>query len=490
MKKLKQLKKQFSEWNPSTYVCILMLTIPFMVYMFSTFRLDNDFSFIINTGRYILKNGFITVEPFTIHNGFFFIPQQWLSAVIFYLIYSKLGIVGIIVFEMLVNSLIIFLLYKIAFLITNDKIKSILITISINIIFHVTGTITTRPQIFDILLLLLQILILESYIYKKKYKCLYFLPIISIIFINLHASIWPMMFVFLLPYYGEYVIKKIKKEETFKIKHLVITTILTGLCGLINPYHIHSVTYLFNSFGIKEINNYITEMIPITINYFKLYMLIFLGFILIYKNKGKNQIRYILFFLGTTYLMLSHLKGSIFFLIGFFLILCQSFKNKNKKKIKYSTNLKEKLIYIGLFIMMASIICLNIHYEENKSLVPILNYLNKNADKNIKLYTEYDDGGHFEYQGYKCYIDPRAEVFLKSNNKKEDIFKEYYNMKMGLIDTYKFLKKYNFDYLVVNDSNRFLFKELKSNSNYKQVVKTTSTYFKEKETYYLYKRIK
>lgn len=490
MKKIKKIKEQILNWNPSTYVCILMLTIPFMVYMFSTYKLDNDFSFIANVGRYILKNGFITTEPFTIHSGFFFIPQQWLSAVIFYLIYSKFGIVGMITLTIIVNSVIILLLYKIAILITKDKMKSIIITIFVDILFNVIGIITTRPQVFDIILLLLQVLIIELYIDKKNYKYLYLLPLISIAFINLHASIWPMMFVFLLPYYGEYVLKKLKKEETFHIKHLVINTILIGLCGLINPYHIHSVTYLFNSFGVEEINNFITEMKPINIYLIKLFILIFVGLVLIYKNKGKNKERYILFFLGTTYLMLSHLKGSLFFLIGFFLILCQSLKGKQKKKVKYSPNLKEKIIYIGLFIIMASIICLNIHYEENKSLVPILNYLNKNANKNIKLYTEYDDGGYFEYHGYKCYIDSRAEVFLKSNNKKKDIYPEYYKMKTGLIDTQEFLNKYNFDYLEVNKNSRFLLKELKNNSNYKQVVKTSSTYFKEKETYYLYKRIK
>ena len=57
-----------------------------------------------------------------------------------------------------------------------------------------------------------------------------------------------------------------------------------------------------------------------------------------------------------------------------------------------------------------------------------------------------------EYMGYKCYIDPRAEVFYKSNNKKEDILVEYVNLGT-LVNPKNFLEKYNFDYLLVSKSD-------------------------------------
>ena len=38
-------------------------------------------------------------------------------------------------------------------------------------------------------------------------------------------------------------------------------------------------------------------------------------------------------------------------------------------------------------------------------------------ESNIKVYTNYNDGGFAEFYGLKCYIDPRAEVFKKSVGK-------------------------------------------------------------------------
>lgn len=90
--------------------------------------------------------------------------------------------------------------------------------------------------------------------------------------------------------------------------------------------------------------------------------------------------------------------------------------------------------------------------EENSKhyLFDVANYLDKNTTKDIKLYTKYDDGAYLEYRGYKCYIDPRAEFFLKANNKKEDIFLEYYNLQIGKYNYKDFLEKYEFDYLIVS----------------------------------------
>ena len=54
-----------------------------------------------------------------------------------------------------------------------------------------------------------------------------------------------------------------------------------------------------------------------------------------------------------------------------------------------------------------------------------------------------------EYRGYKPYLDPRGEVFLKKNNKKEDILYEWDDFNSGRIKVEEFLDKYHFDYLLV-----------------------------------------
>ena len=66
------------------------------------------------------------------------------------------------------------------------------------------------------------------------------------------------------------------------------------------------------------------------------------------------------------------------------------------------------------------------------------------------LYTGYNDGGYLQFLGYKTYLDPRAEVFLKANNKKSDIFIEYYNLQNNELNGYDFLNKYKFDVLILD----------------------------------------
>ena len=72
----------------------------------------------------------------------------------------------------------------------------------------------------------------------------------------------------------------------------------------------------------------------------------------------------------------------------------------------------------------------------------------------FKVYGDYDEGGYVEYRGYKSYVDPRMEVFLKANNGKEDIFSEFYSLQHGDLDKAEFLKKYDFDFLVIREYDK------------------------------------
>ena len=71
----------------------------------------------------------------------------------------------------------------------------------------------------------------------------------------------------------------------------------------------------------------------------------------------------------------------------------------------------------------------------------------------IKVYADYNDGGYVEYMGIKSYIDPRAEVFLKKNNKQKDIFVEYYNVQKYKLPCDVFLNTYDFDLLILDEQD-------------------------------------
>ena len=466
--------------------------IIFALYSFQGFKLNNDFWFLIKTGETILKEGFINIETFTIHSGLTFIPQQWLTDIIFYFIYSNLGIRGMYFLVLSCGFIIAFLLFKMCLLVANDRKKAVFNTI-ISIIFLLlwSDVLTTRPQLFDAISFTLELFLLESFIKKNKTKYLYFIPVISVLLINYHASMWIMLFVLMIPYYVEYIILKCKnKPVNYSIKPLLISTIISLLIGFINPYGIDAIKYLINSYGISKINNLVLEMHAVEITDVGgrvVFMIIFLLLYSFYYNKNENRIRYFLLCIGLSYLALSHYKGIIFLGIVIPLILGYNFRNR-ERKLDIKLRMKDKIIYTICMIVLLELVIIQVPLKDGVKIKEFADYLDQNASHDIKLYTNYDDGSYMEYRGYKCYIDPRAEVFLKANNHVEDIFDEYYDLEIGVLDPKEFLNKYMFDYLLVSSDSYMLFNELKNNSEYVEVF-SKKLNDSDNITKYLYKRV-
>ena len=489
MKKIKHFFKEYLKWKPSTIVIIIFLFIPFIPILMDIFKLDNDFWFLINTGKYIINSGIPHIEPFTIHSNFSFVAQQWLTDIIFYLIYNKFNIYGMYIFILISNIIVIFLLYKLSLLINKGNKKIAILTTIIIDVFYARLFLSTRPQVFDIILLLLELYLLELFIKRNNKKYLIGLPIISLLMINLHASVWPMIFVFLLPYYVGRINLKFTTKENYKLKPLIIVTIIMFLFGFINPYGIDAMTYLFNSYGIDKIDESINEMAPLTIkNGITTYILILFIIItcIINKNK-KNNLRYTLLLLGTTLLSLQHLKGELFFLISSVIIVNNNLKDifpEENKNSSTEINKKIKILLLTILCIITLISFKNKKYikEADNYYYEISEILKENKAESSVIYTGYNAGAYIEYQGFKCYIDPRAEVFLKSNNKKEDIFVEYYEFQNGKINIKKFIDKYKFDYIIIDNYEHILHTYIDEIEEYTQI-------YNKNDELKLYKRI-
>ena len=84
---------------------------------------------------------------------------------------------------------------------------------------------------------------------------------------------------------------------------------------------------------------------------------------------------------------------------------------------------------------------------------------------NVRLWTNYNEGAYAEFMGIRCFIDPRAEVFLSSNNKQRDVFYEYASLEKGSTDYRTFLSWYDFNYILVSD-NDIMYTYLPSDDKY------------------------
>lgn len=466
------------------YFIWFLFLIPVIYILTRTVIVDNDIWFILNSGRYVLNKGIPVIEPFTIHHNLSFVMQQWLSAVIYYIIWSKLTKYGLFIFINMIGIIFMFLYYKLLNIVSQNKKLNIIFTCIVFILIR--NFITTRPQIFTFIILILELICLEKYIKEQKSEYLYYLPILSFFEINLHSSMWFMQFAFLLPYLINGIFIHFMKKcdgKRYRIKPIIYTMIVMFIVGFINPYGYKAITYIFNSYGIYQINNYVGEMKRIDYDY-KCFKIIFLMicFLIIILNYKKNKIdlRYLLLLFGTLLLAYMNYKGIVYFYLIYFIVLInllKGFKFNFKFRINQTLCKFLKSVFIGVKIALPIMLIITLCYAICVSLINLKydNYLKDTADfiikdaadiNKVKLYVGYNDGGYMEYRGIKSYIDPRAEVFLKKNNKKEDIFIELYNLDND--DNFnfeEFLNKYDFNYLLVDNGEKFD-KYLKNNENY------------------------
>ena len=191
-------------------------------------------------------------------------------------------------------------------------------------------------------------------------------------------------------------------------------------------------------------------------------------------------------FFGFLALGLNSVKGMSQFILVMFLPLTVIYQNANiSPKPYYVKSQKYWRPFIALLCAFAFSLTIiikvpNVSNQPSDALVSAVNAIEatipQNIDKkSLKIYTPQfaEIGGYAEYRGFRCYIDSRAEVFLKANNHKEDILQEwvdYYNKRTTV---QQFLDKYKFDYLIIYSDNDPLFNS--SDNSYKLLFEDTTS---------------
>lgn len=475
---LKRIVRFLKEYRPPKFFFFFCLLLPLLLCFKVNMKLDNDSWFLIRSGRYVLEQGIPYIEPFTMHQNFDFVMQQWLGSTIFALIYNHFGALGVAVFVTLLEALFLFLFYRLCKLVSNQNSSlSMILTFVIGILMS-NGFFVARPQIFSFIIYVLLFYCLESYIRKKKIRYLFALPVLSFLEINLHGSIWWMLICFMIPYLIDSFSFSLFgfHTEGYRKKPLFLAFFSMIFVAFLNPYGTSMLTYLFIAYTCPYLHNMIVEMNPPTVKTVSgilTYATILIVLLLYFQNKKKPiKMRYFLLLIGTVLLALTARRSFSFFLIASLFPLADYFKEKGKIKFA-SFPKKGKIISIATLsvVFLFSFFVVSRQLEKTHSLDGAVNYLNQNTQKDdIVLYTHFDDGSYLEFQGYHPYIDPRAEVFLKEMNHQYDVLGEFYRLQY--IDQEEeikdFLNHYSFTHILVQEKD-VLWDYLEKDSSYQLV---------------------
>lgn len=454
--------------------------------------LDNDVWFLLNSGRYVMEYGIPHIEPFSIHENMEFVMQQWLTDVIFWNVYNNFGENGLFIIVMICYAVIIFLMYKLTMKISEGNFfVSFILTFLSSILIY--SYMVTRPTIFTLVLVMIELNVLERYVIDENYKVLYVLPFLSLLMINLHAALWIILFILMIPYIINSFKLKIGfiNNEGYPKTYLFMTVVVMLIVALINPYGIDAMTYLIRSTGNPNMMN-IVEIQPPYINSFSgalifMYIFIIVLIYLFFRN-GKTTVRYFLLTLGTTYMVLSSIRNITYFAI------CSLFPISYYIKdfvLKSKINNHKSNIYIRviLIIILAVITSTGVYtnnmkyntYSNYFELNETIDFIYENEDiEDITLYTGFNEGSLVQFRGIPTYIDPRAEVYFKKHNKKDEIFDEYFELRFGKSYYKDILDKYNFTHLLV-EKGKMLEIYLNRDVDYKMIY--------ENQKYILFKKV-
>ena len=441
----------------------LLLCLPcFLVQI----KLDNDIWFLLNSGRYVLQHGIPFAEPFTMHHQLSFVMQQWLSDVIYWGIYTKLGAAGLIATVFLLFGGILFLLYRLTlYLSSGNRVPAVLTAFFAGLLL--SPYMVTRPMLFTLLIFAQELYLLERFIGDKHAAFLLPLPVLSALLINLHAAMWPIQFVLLLPY----AIDSFRfrcwniEGQGYSKRALFPAIALMAAAGFANPYGIRAMTYLFRSYGYAEINQ-VNEMKPANINtaigvfIFGAFLLVGAAYLL--RRGCKTRLRYVLLTLGTAVLALSSVRSfPLFAICGVFPLaywLSDLQLPQPKKTITKGTRALRAALGVLVLLGVVALVRLEVgnsteHAMEPASAGAVRYLLKQGAPDDMVLYTGYNDGGYAEFMGFHPYLDPRAEVFVEQNNQQSDIMSEYFQLQSGKLFYKEVLNRYGFTYLLVPESD-------------------------------------
>lgn len=478
-KAAKQIVEKYEE-NPFLNYGLLALFFVFLVF-FTTFKItgDDDVFWHLATGRFILQTGHV---PSTDIFGFMtqgqvWMPFEWGWDVLTYSIYSFSGYVGISILRTILLVATFYLFYH---LLNKFKVSNTFSVFSLLVLaFGVIDRVTPRPHLISYLFFALLLLIICQYRYfnRGNKKVLYFVPVIFLIWANMHMGIIAGGFLMAIFFTAELIstfypvnnatVKPLTKNE---LLHLFIVLVVSALMMLVNPNFFQTYVYAYDHTKMKMLETVNEWMSPFSSRYqdslvsYIYKILLFVGVLNVFCSiKKKDWFPALLYIAFAIYSVRAMRFTVDFVLITFVFTVISVYYYLSMLK---SDSVKEFLfnkpalkIVVALFIMFLTFnIPSNKLYLEyltyyrvtgfgiNSDFIPtaMFDFMKKNDVPNIgdKVFNHFGTGGFFvwNFEGKQNFIDSR--------NLNDDIFNKYQQILGKRQGFEQKLDEYGIDYVI------------------------------------------
>lgn len=452
--------EEVKNWILKNKYHFLIISVFVFVLTFAP-SLDSDSFWHLKTGEWILKNGIPQKDMFSYWDSRF-IAHGWLFDIGAYKLYDLFGYQSLAIFRALILTIVLYLSLKMA---EKRGMNNAFVALS-SLIFvsFAAKMFIIRPQILSVLFICLEIYILENY---KKH---WILPILSLMFINVHGGL---LFVFCLIYlvylFADIWDRNIDKKT---ICHRLLIFVAIVLTAFITPYGIDCAMYGSKMPGY--VRDVITEFFPIINSEKDIFLLFFMFLPIACMAYVKDvKIKDILMFSMGFLMSILWVRMIIFFILIYIIYGCPyiykvliEVKDKfNVKNVSTSNNILKvcqimyNLFFYGLatffFIsalnsMISTTLDDDIRSESLKKYAPveIVNYLNDNIDNKEVIMNHYNLGGYFLFNDLPVFVDGRTDIYLAEYG-NEPVYNDYVKILNAEEDVDSLIEKYDIKYFAV-----------------------------------------
>jgi len=316
--------------------------------------------------------------------------HEWLSEVIFWIVYYNFSDIGFMILRIFIGLLFCYFLWKI---LNKENILAAILTYLL-VLFAINPYWHFRPQIFTFLFFA----VLLWAILQKK---IWYIPLIFIFWANLHGGfVSGLVLLFLSIFYNRGNIKK-----------YIIVFFLSVTATLLNPYGLNLWFFIIRAFFNPYTREFICDWRPLLFfhNNIIVFVIAFCLCLYLIVKIGKNSFDVLA---ATVYLFLS-LSSSRH--IPFFLIVSSVIVSRllGKKLANLNTEGKILILIIGMsFTTLLVNPKTSIRIDKKEYPVNAVNFI-KSKDYTGNIYCEFDWGEYiiwYMYPGMKVSIDGRYDT--------------------------------------------------------------------------------
>ena len=483
------MKKNKLDTDKICFFIFIAAILTILLTVFSNGISGNDFWWHIKVGEYVINNSSVPSKDIFswigISEGINWTPHEWLSDVIFFIIFENSGQAGIFILSICSALIMIFLLI---WEVRKEIKKNWLVS---GLFFSLFVVITSlfyygRPHIFSFFLIYFELKMLYKFFDDNSYKGIYLLPVLSVMWSNLHGGSSNMSYilcmVFLIVGLFNITFGKIesKRMSTKGIIILLIVTIGTMAGIFINPVGKQVFFYPYNTIGDKVSMSFIQEWhspdakeIGHLILFFLPIFIMSIGLI-----SSEKKIRLIDVVVMCIFLLL-FFRSVRFIILWYIAADFYAFRYVPESKMKDITGTIEKActVLFSVILLVLTLFGVKDIYDTARSGQMIPTSLSDEAIQFIKneqpehLFNDYNVGDALLYNDIKVFFDARADLYSAKHIMENGI--SLMNLQQvnssaeeKFVDVEKIIKQYKIDGIVI----------LKSRPLYSYLISHTDKY--------------